>query len=108
MIEKLPKQIWSRLDWSEFGGEPPEDGEIFGYIEQGEIKGWYLVENVKHVGPFFVVRECRGNGIGNELAQHASETLEGEYYVAALNEQTRQMCETFGMTEVNGTLYVKE
>lgn len=108
MIERIPKEQWSELDWSDFGGTPPTEGEIFGYVQDGKVLGYYLVERERvHVGPFFVEHSHRGNGVATALAQHAHDTLGSGYYVAALSLQTAGMCAKFGMTKIDGTLYVK-
>lgn len=109
MIEQLPKDRWHELDLSEFGETEIPDGEVYVYAEDGKILGWYLVErNQTHVGPFHVTRDRRGNGIGSALAQHAYDTLGSGYYVSATTLQTKAMCESHGMTEIEGVWYVQQ
>jgi len=109
MIERIPKERWGNLNWVDFGGQPPIEGELWGYIEDGEVLGHYLVERDRvHVGAFHVKHEHRGNGIASALAQHAHDTLGSGYYVSAMTPQTVAMCEKHGMTEISGVLFVQE
>lgn len=109
MIEQIPKERWGEIDWSEWGGQQPQGSELYGYIENDEVLGYYLVEReMVHVGAFHVKPSHRGNGIASALAQHACDTLGSGYYVAAMTPQTVTMCEKFGLTEIDGRLFVKE
>lgn len=109
MVESIPKERWGELreSFAEFGETELPDGEIFGILKDGEIIGYYLVEIVKHVGPFWVARKYRGNGVGGKLATHAAQTIEGRYYTAALSSETESMCRKLGMEEIAGKLFTK-
>jgi GNAT superfamily N-acetyltransferase len=108
-LEKLPKERYAELreDFQSFGEDRLPEGEIYVLVDD-EIIGWFLVETVKHVGPFFVKEGYRDRGVGTLLAHHANQLLNEEFYISCLSEQTEKMCEKFGMAKIEGTLFMRE
>lgn len=107
-VENIPRELWSDIDFSEFGESEFPSGEIRGIIESGEIVAWYLMErSLTHVGPFWVAENHRGR-LGGFLVKDADDQTKGEtVYIAATNEQSITLCQKMGLNEIDGKLFAR-
>lgn len=83
--------------------------EIGILTDEGETIGMVMSEDVKHVGPTYLLPERLGGVEGGLLLRYAIQSAKGkEIHVVAVTPETAKICERLGMTKIEGELWIRE
>lgn len=90
----------------------PQLSSIVLASENGDIVGFGTVQLVFHGEPIWVHPRYRGAGVAEGLAERMAKIMQGahakNWVCVASNPFAEELCAKFGMTEVQGKLFVKE
>ena len=88
----------------------PRTSEVYAALDgRVEPACFFVMERVRHAGPFVVREDLRGRGLARAMAERAL-SLGGseEGYISALTPEANHLAESLGLVRVDGTLWCKE
>lgn len=111
MIEILPEERWSEIEDvldKTFNSTLPNKGRsvVVADIEDGEIKGFILVEMLARPGVIWT----GGGGSARSLVKYVENSMapESSAVVIASDERFESLCRKLGMYEVPGKLFRRD
>lgn len=78
--------------------------------EQGDLKGFFVLQHTPQAGPMYIVPSVRGTGLADELANqmlnYLVDTEARGWFIVADSPHVPPMCEARGMVKLKSPVYV--